>query len=110
MEEPDSKNYCAPCAWIVHSICLQIVCIFFTFLVLSVDMYGNETPLGMMLLIILKRPKSLTLSLRLDNVDHINTCRTSSWDFLSVLNQQPIKNYANNLPALLFKKKTTGKG
>ena len=58
-------------------------------LVLSVEMYGNETPLGMMLLIILKRPKSLTLSLRLDNVDHINTCRTSSWDFLSVLKQQP---------------------
>ena len=82
----------------------------FTFLVLSVDMYGNEIPLGMMLLIILKRPKSLTLSLRLDNVDHINTCRTSSWDFLSVLKQQPLKNYANNLPALLFKKKTTGKG
>ena len=21
-----------------------------------------------------------------DNVDHINACRTSSWDFLSVLN------------------------
>ena len=75
MEEPDSKKYCAPCAWIVRSNCLNITnCLqFFSdrLLVLSVEMYGNETPLGMMLLIILKRPKSLTLSLRLDNVDHI---------------------------------------